>query len=64
MRMTDKLKRVDRALLELVTGIAVFGVFCQTAGLLFPMDSVKYALGLWGGASYWRLWLPYISGVP
>lgn len=49
MRMTDKLKRVDRALLELVTGVAVFGVFCQTAGLLFPMDSVKYALGLWGG---------------
>lgn len=49
MRMTDKLKRVDRALLELVTGIAVFGVLCQTVGLLFPIDSVKYALGLWGG---------------
>ena len=49
MRMTDKLKRVDRALLELVTGIAVFGVLCQTAGLLLPIDSVKYALGLWGG---------------
>ncbi len=49
MTMTDKLKRLDRALLELLTGIAVFGIVSQLAGLLFPIDRVKYAVGLWGG---------------
>lgn len=49
MRMTDKLKKTDRALLELLSGIAVFGVFCQAAGLFFPISSLKYAIGLWGG---------------
>lgn len=47
--MTDRLKKADRTLLELVTGIAVFGVFCQMAGLFFPISSFKYAIGLWGG---------------
>lgn len=49
MTMTDKLKRLDRALLELLTGIAVFGIVSQLAGLPFPIDRVKYAVGLWGG---------------
>lgn len=49
MRMTDKLKKTDRALLELLSGIVVFGVFCQLAGLFFSISSLKYAIGLWGG---------------
>lgn len=49
MHMTDKLKKTDRTLLELLSGIAVFGVFCQFAGLLFPIRFLKYAASLWGG---------------
>lgn len=47
--MTDSLKKVDRALLELVTGIWVFALVCQFVGLLFPMDRLKYTIGLWAG---------------
>ena len=47
--MTDRLKKVDRALLELVTGIWVFALVCQLVGILFPMDRLKYTVGLWTG---------------
>lgn len=49
MLMTDKLRMADRALLELESGIVIFGVFCQLVGLLFPISFLKYAIGLWGG---------------
>lgn len=47
--MTDKLKKTDRALLELLSGIVAFGALCQLAGLFFPIHMLKYAVGLWGG---------------
>lgn len=49
MHMTDKLKKTDRALLELLSGIVVFGMFCQLIGLFFSISPLKYAIGLWGG---------------
>lgn len=47
--MTDRLKRMDRALLELMTGILVFAVVTQLIGLLFPIDKRMYTVGLWIG---------------
>ncbi|MCH5275732.1 MAG: hypothetical protein J1E65_07815 [Lachnospiraceae bacterium] len=47
--MTERLKKIDRAILELITGILVFVVLCQLVGLLLPFDRQKYAFGLWSG---------------
>ncbi|MGN1146951.1 MAG: ATP synthase subunit I [Lachnospiraceae bacterium] len=48
--MTDRLKRIDRTLLELWTGILLFGILCQcVVALPFPIDRIKYAIGLWTG---------------
>ncbi len=47
--MKDRLKQVDRTLLEMITGILLYGVLCQLAGLLFPMNMIQYAVGLWIG---------------
>lgn len=44
--MADKLKKVDRALLELLTGILVFAVFSQVIGVLFPINKLMYTVGL------------------
>lgn len=49
MALTNRLKQLDRTLLELMTGILVFGLVCQFAALPFPIDQVKYAVGLWPG---------------
>ncbi len=49
MALTDKLKRLDRTLLELITGIFVFGLACQSAALPFSINQVKFAAGLWMG---------------
>lgn len=47
--MAERLKKFDRAILELLTGILVFTVLCQLAGLLLPFDGRKYAFALWSG---------------
>lgn len=48
--MMTKLKQPEfRALLELMTGVLLFGLVCQLAGLPFRMDQGKYAAGLWIG---------------
>lgn len=47
--MKNKLKKMDRTLLELLTGILLFGVLCQLFALPFPMRQDKYAIGLWVG---------------
>lgn len=47
--MTENLKKVDRTLLELLTGVLIFGIVCQIAGLPFPIQKGKYAIGLWLG---------------
>ena len=49
VEMTDKLKKADRALLELVTGILVFALIAQLTGLLFPINKMMYSAGLWMG---------------
>ena len=49
MALTDRLKRLDRTLLELITGICVFGLACQSAALPFSINQVKFATGLWMG---------------
>lgn len=47
--MTDRLKNVDRTLLELCSGILVFAVVCQLVVLPFPVDKARYTIGLWIG---------------
>lgn len=51
--MTERLKNCDRAILELLTGILVFLLFCQAAGalagLFFPLREGLFAIGLWSG---------------
>lgn len=47
--MTERLKKFDRAILELISGILIFTVFCQLVGVFLPVDKVKFALGLWSG---------------
>ena len=47
--MIDRLKKCDRALLELATGILLFAVVAQLVGIWFPIDKRMYAVGLWIG---------------
>lgn len=47
--MTDRLKRIDRTLLELWSGILVFAVVCQCVVLPFPVGKAGYTIGLWLG---------------
>ena len=49
--MRSKLKRIDRTLLELLTGILIFAVLCQLIGLPFSIHLGKYAIGLWVGTA-------------
>lgn len=47
--MIDKLKQMNRTLLELLTGIAFFALACQIAALFPPMDQMRFAIGFWAG---------------
>ncbi len=47
--MTDKLKQINRTLLELLTGLAVFAVTCQVAVLFVSIDQMKFLIGFWTG---------------
>lgn len=49
MTMTDKFRKMDRGLLELLTGILLFGAACQLAALFLPVDAAQHAAGLWTG---------------
>lgn len=49
MPMTERLKKFDRALLELISGILVFTILCQLVGLALPFDGRRFAFGLWSG---------------
>jgi hypothetical protein len=44
-----KLKKCDRALLELLSGILVFGITAWLIGMFLPFHRVKMTVGLWGG---------------
>ena len=47
--MIKCLKRADRTLLEMHTGMMVYGIVCQTAGVFFAKDQMRYASSLWFG---------------
>lgn len=48
-RLLDVLKGRNRTLLEMYTGIAVFGVLCQIPGFFFPAYLPAYSAALWFG---------------
>lgn len=43
------LKRINRALPELVAGIIIYGLVVQAAGVWFIADKLRYSTGLWIG---------------
>lgn len=47
--MTEILKKADRTLLEMHTGMLLWGLVCQTAGFFLAGEQGKYAAGLWFG---------------
>ena len=47
--MKEKLRKVNRALLELDFGIIVIGILCQLIGMWFVTDKLLYSIALWLG---------------
>lgn len=47
--MKNRLKKMDRTLLELLTGILFFSIIFQLVALFLPFDRIKSAVGLWPG---------------
>lgn len=43
------LKRADRTLLEMHTGMLLYGIACQAAGSFFAEEQLRYSLSLWSG---------------
>lgn len=43
------LKRRDRTLLEMQTGMLLYGLVCQVVGLFFAGNAARYTLSLWTG---------------
>lgn len=55
------LKKIDITLLELITGIVLFGIVCQFGGMWFVHSISRYTIGLWIGivlaiADAWHMW--------
>lgn len=48
-KMIRLLKRADRTLLEMHTGMILFGAVCQIAGAFLAKDQLRYAQSLWFG---------------
>ena len=47
--MMETIKRWNRTVLELESGILLFGLVCQAAGVWFVQDKASYSVGLWIG---------------
>lgn len=47
--MIEKLRKVNRALLELSVGILFMGCMCQLIGMWFVADGLLYTVALWLG---------------
>lgn len=47
--MIQFLKKADRTLLEMHTGMLFVGIVCQIAGACIVQDQIRYASGLWFG---------------
>lgn len=43
------LKKADRTLLEMHTGMLLYGIVCQMAGVFFAGNRLKYSVSLWFG---------------
>ena len=48
-KMMKYLKRADRTLLEMHTGMLLYGVVCQVVGAFLAKDQLRYASSLWFG---------------
>lgn len=49
MQMTDKLKRINRTLLEMEIGLFFWGLACQIVGMFLVKNQLYYAKSLWFG---------------
>ncbi len=49
MKVIQMLKKADRTLLEMWTGILFLGILCQTVGSFFVHNQIFYAESLWFG---------------
>ena len=47
--MKARLKQINSALPGLLSGIVLFGIICQIAGVFFSADKADYSIGLWIG---------------
>lgn len=47
--MMRYLKKTDRTLLEMHTGMLLYGLICQLVGFFLAEDQARYASGLWFG---------------
>lgn len=47
--MIKLLKKADRTLLEMDTGMLLFGIVCQIAGTFLVKDRLRYTASLWFG---------------
>lgn len=49
MKLTAVLKKANRTLLEMWTGMLLVGVICQVVGAFFVENQLRYACSLWFG---------------
>lgn len=49
MKIAETLKKANRTLLEMWTGILFVGIVCQLAGAFLAKDQILYAKSLWFG---------------
>lgn len=47
--MKEKIAGVNSTLLELLSGIFIYGILCQAIGVFLVHDKVAYSSGLWIG---------------
>ena len=49
--MLEKIKGINRALLELVLGILLLGIVIQSVGLFFVEEALKFSVAMWLGVA-------------
>lgn len=49
MRIIEKLKKINRTLLEMLLGLLFWGLVCQIVGAVFVTEQFYYAKSLWFG---------------
>lgn len=51
-KMIKNLKKTDRTLLEMHTGMLLYGIVCQLVGAFFAEEQFRYASSLWFGVLF------------